>query len=313
MNINLYRLSDRVDWDDFVSHAKNYHFMFHRDYMEYHAEKFTDFSLMARNDKGEVIGILPANLSNRTLHSHQGLSFGGLCVRKDVTMSMVLDVFNSIIFFLKSTNLVDDFIYKRLPDFYTNYPSQEDLYALFKLGAELYRRDVSSVIDLYEPLPISSMRKRHVRKAVKNNVLFGEEENLSEFWNLLSEVLQSQHGVGPVHSLSQINKLRHIFPENIRCFSARKDGIVIAGTLVFETADVVHTQYLANGLLGRELKGLDLVISELIKKYSNTKKYFSFGISSEEGGIVLNEGLISQKEGFGARTQVHDFFRLKLV
>ena len=124
-------------------------------------------------------------------------------------------IFNSIIFFLKSTNLVDDFIYKRLPDFYTNYPSQEDLYALFKLGAKLYRRDVSSVIDLYQPLPLSSMRKRHARKAVKNNVLFGEEENLSEFWNLLTEVLQSQHGVGPVHSLSQINKLRHIFPENI--------------------------------------------------------------------------------------------------
>lgn len=143
--------------------------------------------------------------------------------------------------------------------------------------------------------------------------MFCEEEDLSEFWNLLTEVLVLQHGVGPVHSLSEINNLRQSFPENIRCFSARKDGIVIAGTLVFETQGVAHTQYLASGLLGRDLGGLDLVISNLIEKYSNTKKYFDFGISTEEEGAILNEGLISQKEGFGARALVHDFFRLSLV
>jgi hypothetical protein len=313
MKVELYKSSDRDEWNNFVSFAKNSHFMFHRDYMEYHADRFTDFSLIARNEKGEVIAILPANLSSRTLHSHQGLTFGGLCIKKNTTTRMVLDTFNLLITFVKSTNLIDDIIYKRLPDFYANYPSQEDLYALFKLGAKLYRRDVSVAVDLHQPLPMSSMRKRHVKKAVKNNVLFCEEGNLSEFWMLLTQVLQSQHGVGPVHSLSEINNLKHSFPESIKCFSARKDGIVIAGTVVFETADVVHTQYLANGLLGRELGGLDLVICELMEKYSNTKRYLNFGISTEKDGTHLNEGLISQKEGFGARAFVHDFFRLNLV
>ena len=35
-----------------------------------------------------------------------------------------------------------------------------------------------------------------------------------------------------------------------------------------------------------------------------------FGISTEEGGTVLNRGLIDYKEGFGARAVVHDFYEL---
>lgn len=313
MKFDLYQLSDHDEWNDFVSQAKNSHFIFNRDFMEYHSDRFTDFSVIARDDKGNIIAVLPANLSNRTLHSHQGLSFGGLCVRKNATTNMVLDIFKSLILFLRSTNLVDDFVYKRLPDFYTNYPAQEDLYALFRLGANLYRRDVSVAVDLYQPLPISNMRRRHVNKATKNNVQFYEENDLTEFWNLLTCVLQKQHRVHPVHSLYEINNLMHTFPKNIKCFSARKDGMIIAGTIVFETASVAHTQYLANGRLGRELGGLDLVISKLIEKYSSTKKYLNLGISSEEEGTFLNEGLISQKEGFGARALVHDFFRLSII
>jgi hypothetical protein len=313
VKIELYKPSDREEWNDFLSHAKNSHFMFHRDYMEYHADRFTDFSLMARSEKGELVAILPANLSSRTLHSHQGLSFGGLCVKKNITTRMVLDIFDLLIAFVKSTNLVDSIIYKRLPDFYTNYPSQEDLYALFKLDAKLVRRDVSVALDLHQPLSMNSMRKRHIKKAIKNNLLVCEEENLSDYWMLLTHVLQSQHGVDPVHSLSEISNLKCSFPRNIKCFSCRKDGEVIAGTLVFETADVVHTQYLANGSLGRELGGLDLVISALIEKYSNTKRYLSFGISTEKDGTILNEGLISQKESFGARALVHDFFLISFA
>jgi len=313
MKIGLYKPSDREEWNEFLSHAKNSHFIFHRDYMEYHANRFNDFSLIARSEKGELLAILPANLSCRTLHSHQGLSFGGLCVKKNITTRMVIDIFDLLITFVKSTNLVDDIIYKRLPDMYTTYPSQEDLYALFKLDAKLVRRDVSVALDLHQPLPMNSMRKRHVKKATKNNLLVCEEEDLSDYWTLLTEVLQFQHGVNPVHSLSEISKLMHSFPGNIKCFSCRKDGEVIAGTLVFETTVVAHTQYLANGPLGRVLGGLDLVISELIAKYSTTKRYFSFGISTEKDGTIVNEGLISQKESFGARALVHDFFQISLA
>ena len=310
MNVLKYGPDNRCEWNEFVTNSKNSHFMFHRDYMEYHADRFNDFSLIVRSEKDEIIGVMPANLSRNIVYSHQGLSFGGLCLGSKATTSLVLEAFEAIVFFLKSNPLVDELIYKRMPDFYTTYPAQEDLYSLFRLSAQLYRRDVSVAVDLNRPLPFSKMRKRLVKKAQKNHVDFFEETCLSAFWELLRETLQFQHGVEPVHSLKEIETLRSKFPKNIRCFTARKDCDVIAGVLIFETSDVVHTQYLANGVVGRELGGLDLVVSGLMEKYSGTKKILDFGISTEQGGVVLNAGLISQKEGFGARALVHDFYRL---
>lgn len=313
IKIVSYEPMRKSEWDDFVSRAKNSHFMFYRDYMDYHADRFVDNSLMFYDEKKQLIALMPANLSNKSLYSHQGLSFGGLCMRKDITTSVVLNIFNSLIEFLRDTKQVEKLIYKRLPDFYTSYPSQEDLYALFILESKLFRRDVSSAIDLQRPLSIASIKTKSAKRALKNNIVISEESNLAEFWELLTLVLQSQHNVNPIHSLKEIEFLHQKFPSNIRCFAAKKDNKVIAGTLIFETPEVVHTQYLANGELGRKLFALDLLISELIKQYSNKKKYFDFGISTENMGRMLNAGLISQKEGFGARALVHDFFSLNLL
>ena len=107
--------------------------------------------------------------------------------------------------------------------------------------------------------------------------------------------------------------MRAKFPENISCFVARKDSKIISGTLIFETENVAHAQYLASGEIGRELGGLDLLIIELIREYSGKKKFFDLGISTEESGTVLNKGLISQKEGFGARAFVHEFYSISLT
>jgi hypothetical protein len=312
VKIRLYTNDDRFAWNHFVVNSKNTHFMFQRDYMEYHSSRFDDFSLMASDDNDTLLAILPANLHNKTLYSHQGLTFGGLCTHRSVTTNMVCEIFRNIIKFLKDTNLIENLVYKRLPDFYATYPSQEDLYALFLLDAKLFRRDVSVAIDMENPLPVSSMRSRRIKKAQNLGVCVEEVTSLSAYWELLEEVLTEHHGIKPVHSASEIQRLRNIFPNNIKCFIAKKDHKIIAGTLIYETANVAHTQYLANSTLGREVGGLDIIISELIKNYYTSKKYFDFGISTEDSGRTLNSGLISQKEGFGARAFVHDFYSLQV-
>ena len=40
--------------------------------------------------------------------------------------------------------------------------------------------------------------------------------------------------------------------------------------------------------------------------------FYDFGIANEDEGWWLNEGLITQKEGFGGRAVVHEFYRLDL-
>ncbi|QCU91088.1 GNAT family N-acetyltransferase [Thiomicrorhabdus sediminis] len=313
MTVEQYCSEKKSLWDDLIQSSKNGHFMFYRDYMEYHADRFDDYSLMFFDEKKRLIAVMPANIKGEIVYSHQGLSFGGLILSFKATAEIVHDIFLALIEFLKSSSTAVSLIYKRTPDFYHLYSAQEDLYSLFLFNAELIRRDLSVCIDLLNPIPFQDMRKRKVKKAKKNNIEVQLDTDFASFWNVLNEVLKKQHGVQPVHSLEEINHLKSIFPDNIKCFSARLNGEILAGTVIYETQTVAHAQYLASNDKGRELGALDLVIDFLIKDVYKDKKYFDFGISTESDGRFLNKGLISQKEGFGARGQVHDFYEIKLV
>ena len=63
---------------------------------------------------------------------------------------------------------------------------------------------------------------------------------------------------------------------------------------------------MASSNKGREIGALDLVVATLLDKYRENKLYFDFGISIENNGACLNEGLIAQKESFGGRVCVYE-------
>jgi len=310
--IRKYSRANKQNWDSFVKTSKNGHFMFYRAYMEYHADRFIDHSLMIFDDRERIVAILPANLKNDELYAHEGLTFGGFLLSNKTSTNMVLDIFESLKRYLKLIN-VKKLIYKPIPHIYTSLPAQEDLYALFINNAKLFRRNVSSAIDLKSTIRYSKGRKWSVNKAKKEDIEIYETTEFSNFWCLLSQVLQINHEVKPVHSLEEIEQLHHSFPDNIKLFIALHLGDVVAGAVVYETTLVAHTQYLSNSQIGRDIGALDLVIDHLIKKIYKDKKYFDFGISTENNGQSLNTGLIAQKEGFGARAVVHDFYELEII
>ena len=303
--------SKKTVWNEFVKNAKNGHFMFYRDYMEYHSERFSDYSLMFFDEKDRVLGLLPANSKDGVLYSHQGLSFGGLIISKKVSSVQVLELIRTLVQYAISTGFLKSIVYKRIPDFYTLYPAQEDLYALFCENARLIRRDISSVVDLRAGYSYSKGRKWSVNKAKKiPSLSVNESHDFSEFWTLLRSVLGKQHQTEPTHSIDEIHLLKSRFPEQIRCFTAIMNGEVVAGAVIYETQNVAHAQYLANGDKGKDLGALDLVIDHLLKNVFREKKFFDFGISTTDDGRFLNAGLLAQKEGFGARTCVHDFYEI---
>ena len=73
-----------------------------------------------------------------------------------------------------------------------------------------------------------------------------------------------------------------------------------AGVMVYDASVVAHCQYIATTPRGREENMLTLLFSYLINEAYAGKSYFDFGISTEEGGKVLNEGLYRQKASLGA-------------
>jgi len=311
MKIIKYSKEYKDQWDNFVKQAKNSHFFFHRDYMEYHSDRFEDFSLLFFDKKDKLIALLPANIKDDTLYSHQGLTFGGFLVDYKMKTAIMLDIFAKLKEFLKEKG-IRKLIYKCIPYIYHKLPAEEDRYTLFINDAKLFRRDVTATIDLTNKIKYQEQRKRAIKKAIKNGLIVEKSKDFEQYWKILEKTLKDKHNSKPVHSVDEIIKLHNLFPENIKLFITKKDNEILAGTVIFENENIVHTQYLANSEKGRELGALDLVIDELINEVYKDKKYFDFGISNENNGRYLNIGLINQKEGFGARAVVHDFYELKI-
>lgn len=307
INIVRYHQELKLEWDQFLLTCKKKHFMFNRDYMEYHQSKFSDHSLVFYNEKQKIVALLPANETGNELWSHQGLSFGGFMIDKNASCELVLSLFSSLREYMLKTGY-KRLVYKCTPRTYETLPSDEELYALFINNALLFRRDCSVAIDMNEKPNYQKRRVRSIKKAIKNGLSVFEVQDLSPFWLVLEKVLEQKHDSTPVHTIDEICHLKKLFPNNIRCFVAMLDGKVMAGTLIYESDHVAHCQYLASSEEGRQLGALDLVLDHIINNEFKNSRYFDFGISNEQQGRYLNTGLIAQKEGFGARTIVHDFY-----
>ncbi|MGF1761311.1 GNAT family N-acetyltransferase [Photobacterium sagamiensis] len=305
-----FSLNMRDEWDQIVRCSKNGNFLHLVDYWTYHYDRFDDCSLIIRY-KNKPVAVFPACRINGNVFSHAGLTYAGLIYGLDLNVKLVIDIMTKIMAFYKSENC-NKVYYKSIPHVFCKYPSQEDTYALFKLGFNLYRRDVSTVIELQSERPkYGSLRKRSSKKAVKSGVIIEESKDYQVYYQLLEEVL-SKFDTKPVHSLDELLLLSGRFEGEIRLFVAKLENKVIAGTIVYDYGEIVHTQYLASSERGRELGALDLVLMTMIDDVFSDRKYFSFGISTEKNGMYLNEGLIAQKEGFGGRAVCHDFYELEL-
>lgn len=311
MQIIKYEKKQKLVWDNFITKAKNGHFFFYRDYMEYHSDRFCDFSLIIYNDKENIIALLPASIDGDTVISHGGLTFGGFVCDSKMTAAKMLEVFAGVKQFLKNAG-VRMFIYKCMPAIYNKYPSDEAMYALFRNNAELYRRDVSFSIYQLDRLGYQEQRKRAVKKGYRYQYILEQSSKYEEYLSLLDKILIKYHGTHPVHSAGELRMLAEKFPNNIKLYIAEKDGRIEAGTVLFLQAGVVHTQYLANSDEGRKNGALDCLLDWLITDVYKDKTWFDFGISCEQEGRYLNEGLAAQKEGFGARAVVHDFYKINL-
>lgn len=310
MEATIYDSSMKIVWDEFIEKAVNSHFMHYRDYMNYHSDRFQDQSLLFRDEKSKLIAVMPANISDGVLYSHQGLTFGGILVCQKTNAISLLKIFDSLKSFCEA-NSINKIIYKRSPDFYYNDIYQDDLYALYLNGANLIRRDLNSTVALYSNYKYSKGRKWTINKAKKECFEVSELKEYDDFWNILTEVLKN-HGAVPTHSVNEISLLANSFPENIKLFVVRKDNELLAGTVLFINNEVVHTQYMASTLKGRDTGALDFLIHQLMSDLYKDKRYFNFGISTEESGRYLNEGLLLQKAGFGARSTVHEFYEINI-
>lgn len=324
MNIVRYTEKEKERWDCFVSFSRNATFLFLRSFLDYHQDRFVDCSLMIETDKGDLLALFPATLHRGThsVHSHGGLTYGGLLLASKTTTRQVLEMMEQIVSYYSTyaAGQIHQLLIKPIPHIYHQLPSEEELYAFFRLGAKLVARGASSAIDLQQNLSFSTLRSRKYRKGQKGGLQLVEGGNLEEVWQLISDNLQERYGVPPTHTYQEMRLLMEAFPNNIRLFTVQTiRGELQAATLLFLSPRVAHAQYIVASPKGKETGALDFLFIELISKlqqrisHFTTIRYFDFGISTEDNGYTLNEGLIFQKEGFGAHTVVYDQYAIDLT
>ena len=280
ITIRRYTSIDKPLWDGFVALSKNATFLHYRDYMDYHSDRFHDFSLMAF-DGGRLLALLPANLSGDTLYSHQGLTFGGwLMPLKHFNANTMLEVFDAMVAFLRD-NGIRRLVYKAIPHIYHKYPAEEDLYALFRHNARILVTNVSSTVMSCKDIPFDRRTRRNVAKALQNGVVIGPSDDYPAFWRIITANLDN-----------------------------RLDGRMVAGAVMYEEGDWVHAQYSSADETGFAIGAMNYLFYHLITEEYKGKSCFDFGTSNEKDGQYLNANLIETKTGLGARGVAYNIYEM---
>ena len=298
----------KAQWDSFVRKSRNGTFLFLRDYMDYHRQRFTDFSLLIFH-KQSLVALLPLNKErDGSVTSHSGLTYGGLITDKKGRAVKVMQMFECLNTWLRNAGITR-VVYRPVPWIYHELPAEEDLYALFNVcKARLTAREISSTISQENKLAFSQSRKDCLRKAQRAGVEVMPCNDFATFWDILSANLQQRYAVNPVHSLTEITMLANLFSRHIRLYAAYLDNEMVAGTVVYVMPRVVHVQYISASAKGKAVGALDLLSRYLIDEVFIDKPFFDFGKSTEDRGRRLNEPLIFQKEGFGGRGVCYDTY-----
>jgi hypothetical protein len=299
-----------------VAQSFNGTFLHSRRFLAYHGQRFQDASLQIHDSKGRLIGVLPAavNPADPTeIVSHPGITYGGIVHGRRLIGSDLLLAFEEILDVYRGQGF-QRFLYKPVPRVFQTVPSEDDLYALFRLGADRCRCDLSAAIDLSRRARISQRRARRLKQATRiGMVVHRDLKYLESYWSILTENLAERHGKTPVHSIGEIRDLAMRFPEEIVLASGHLDTELVAGAVLFKMRNTVHTQYLASNARGKETAALDYVIEDCIQHaLAAGTQYFSFGISTEQDALVLNDGLHAFKTKFGAGGIVHEIYSVTL-
>lgn len=312
-SVRQYQVSDFHSWNAFISKAKNATFLFHRDFMEYHKERFQDFSLLIFEEE-KLIAIIPANCVGDIIYSHQGLTYGGLVYSTKISTEKVAGIIDSMLSFLKEKGM-QFFYFKPIPSFYTSGGNHEIDFFLIRKGAFLDKKEMNMAINLAMPLTISKSKLKHFKKIEDLDLEIVEEDELDSFWKLVLEPrLKEKYDAKPVHTLQEITKLKEKFPNNIKQFSVYYNDEIIAGITIFETETVVKSQYGATTKKGEELRALDFLFINLIKKYKREGKlFFDMGIVNDSNEEGYHAGLLKQKEELGCTVYGQDFYKMNLI
>ena len=285
--------------------------MFYRDFMDYHQDRFNDYSLMVYK-KDKLVALFPANVNGDQVFSHQGLTFGGVLLPFNIDSKAVFDILDAISHFLHKEGKKSLEI-KSIPEIYFQQASNEINYYALNHHAAIKASHMVLAIDYSKPLSIHKTKLKNFRNNSYDFVI-EESQSLDGFWkDILVPRLRDRHQSDPVHSLEEITLLKSKFPNQIKQFNISLDGEILAGITIFENEHVVKSQYGATSAKGEKTRALDYLFLHLIYKYQSLgKRFFSMGTVTDSSEFGYSPGMLKNKEELGCSMSIQNVFRLKL-
>ena len=299
------------EWNHYVAKARNATFLFYREYMDYHSDRFHDHSLLFFVGN-HLHSILPAHEIGDMFCSHRGLTYGGLLMDEDVTTADVLVLFEELNVYLREHGF-QKVLYRTIPWVYHRLPSEEDLYAMFwKCGARLKQRMTGTVIFLDEHLRWRKDHRRRLKQAQTAGITVRRDAGFAEFWPVLNDNLQRKYQAQSVHTLEEIELLKSRFPDQIIQYNAYLNEEIVGGITFYVMGHVLHGQYSGTTDEGKRLGAMEAIYDQVMYHDYVHMRYLDFGTSNEQGGLILNAGLIAHKEGYGGHTVMYDTYEWTL-
>lgn len=300
-------------WDDFAAASRNGTVFHTRQFLAYHPKnRFVDASLVFL--EGEtIVGVLPAALKENDgktlLVSHPGASYGGLVTAPDTSVSDTGAMLAALKTYVIAQNY-SGISMLRLPPASLQRRYAEDMqYWLYQQGYALSRVEMDGAIDLRglreeTILPSLSGKCRNmVRQAERAGITVRLSNDIDVFWPILESVLTGRHGTKPTHTVEEMKKLMELMPGQFRLLVAYRGDTMVGGILLVTLhADALYTLYMAQEYSAQKDHPMHALLAEAMRLAVREKRsVLHLGVSTEDGGKTVNEGLFFFKESFGCR------------
>ena len=318
--VKKFKQEEEKRWDVFIDHSNNGTLFHKRKFLNYHpSERFIDHSLIFEK-KGHIVGLLPGVIKKiegkKLLISHPGASVGSCVVMEQLSFANSLAIVKALSKYAVSNN-IDSIRLTKPPIIYQKNISQYMDFAFMQEGYSYLRRELSSYVHICDNiennvLKFKSSHRTSFRKAKKTGIQIKISEDYKTFYTILKNNLSTRHNIHPTHTLSELQRLKRIFPDNIHLFSAYLKNEMIAGVVSFIVSPkVILAFYISHKQEFENYRPINLLIYDIIKwSIENQIKTLDFGI------FTVNEkpnmGLARFKENFGASGIFRDTLELNL-
>lgn len=322
MNLTLrpYTGIDAERFDAFVSSSRNGTIFHTRRFLSYHSEsRFQDHSLLFF-DGETIVGVLPAAQKDGILVCHPGASYGGLVEGADASVADTGVMLRALFDYAKAQKFFGISMLRLPPASVQKQYAEDQLYWYFQQGYQLTRVEMDGAIDLTDLQKDTVLEsftgkcRNMVRQAERAGIQVRLSNDFATFWPILEGVLHGRHGTKPTHTLAEILRLHELLPDGFRLLAAYKGDTMVGGIVLVTLHQMaLYTLYMAQEYSAQKDHPMHMLLTEAVRLGIVEKRsVLHLGVSTEDGGKTINEGLFFFKESFGCRPVRRESWEIRL-